>query len=312
MYSVVLATVLTAGAAAPDLGWRSHGCGGCYGAAYGGCYGVCYGGWGSCYGCNGCFGGCYGGCYGGCGGCFGGCWGSWYGCHGCYGWNGCHGCYGCNGGYYGCHGCYGGGYVVPAVPVVPAQPEYLPRGSAAPYYAPGTAVVATKRPATVLIKAASDVTVTVNGQATNRKTESETFRTPDLQVGRTYAYDVVAEAKRDGKTIVARKRVEVRAGQQSEVNFGDMSEAAAYKAETARVTVLLPKDGTLFVDGKEYGNSAKQTFDTPKLAQGKTYFYILKVEVKAEKKAAPLTKRVTVEAGKDVTVDFRSDNMVSR
>src|SRR5437660_1253881 len=43
MYSVVLATVLTAGAATPDFGF------GCYG-----CYGSCSG---SGYGCDGCYGG---------------------------------------------------------------------------------------------------------------------------------------------------------------------------------------------------------------------------------------------------------------
>src|SRR5262245_51272259 len=98
MYSVVLATMLTAGGATPD--W--HGCGGCrcscsgcYGNAFSGCHccGGCYG----CWGCSGCW-GCRG-CWGGCSGC------SCFGCCTCSGFYGCSGCYGAA--CFGCSGCAG-------------------------------------------------------------------------------------------------------------------------------------------------------------------------------------------------------------
>src|SRR5262249_27284084 len=74
MYSLVLATMLTTGAATPD--WR-FGCHGCCGGCCGGCWGCCGGCWGCCGGC--------GGCYGCCGGCWGGCYGWSSGCYGCWG-----------------------------------------------------------------------------------------------------------------------------------------------------------------------------------------------------------------------------------
>ena len=406
MYSVVLATLLTAGAAAPDFGGKGLGCHGCYGAAYGGCYGVCYGGW-ACHGCcGGCYGGCYGcyggyschgccggwSCWGGCcggswsacyGGCFGGCCGGWSSCYGgcwgaavysCYG--GCSGCYGgsCCGGWS-CYGCFGGCsgvwagwsasrpaprmgvYTAPPgpsyspPPVVgsdPSMPSYAPmmspapasvqggyvvgpsNGDVQPNYVPapvqGQSIVPSNggapqgailpgpsgnevsKPATVVIKAASDVKVLFNGQLTTRKKEQESFKTPLLKPGRLYAYDVVAEVTRDGKTYTASKKITVQAGETSEVSFGDAREViAASEAQTARITVLLPEGGKLFVDGKEHGSgAAKQTFSTPKLAKGKTYYYTLKVEVTAANNAGAKTQRVNVEAGKDVTVDFRS------
>jgi len=335
MYSVVLATVLVAGSAAPDFGGR--GCHGCYGAAYGGCYGVCYGGW-ACSGCYGCYGGC-GGCYGGCSGCWGcsGCYGGWS-CHGCCGgwsscyggcYGGCSGCYGgccgwssCYGGCYGCSGCYGGcsAYVAPVyvAPVIKPAPVY----SAAPNHnvqinpapmsnvlpPPSGQVANDKQPATVVIKAAPDVKVLFNGKETVRKKAEEAFKTPDLLPGKAYSYDVVAEVSRDGKTYTTSQRVTVRAGERSEVSFGDAAEViAAAQAEAAHITVLLPEGGKLYVDGQVRGSgAAKQTFDTPKLSKGKTYFYTLKVEVKSANNAGAKTQRVNVEAGKDVTVDFRS------
>src|SRR4051794_37612928 len=77
MYSVVLATMLTAGSATPA--WHHHGFHGCHGCW--GCHCSCYCG-GGCYSC--------------------GCWG----CHGCHRSYGCHGCYGgCS-----CYGCYSSCY----------------------------------------------------------------------------------------------------------------------------------------------------------------------------------------------------------
>jgi uncharacterized protein (TIGR03000 family) len=171
---------------------------------------------------------------------------------------------------------------------------------------------ASARPATVVIKAATDVIVKFNGQETTRKKAEESFKTPQLQPGKTYSYDVVAEATRDGQKVTASKRILVRAGQTSEVDFADMSEAVSVKTETARITVLLPEGGQLYVDGKEFGSTAKQTFDTPKLDQGKTYYYTLEMRMKSANNDGAQKRRVTVEAGKEVTVDFRTVEISNR
>lgn len=343
MYSVVLAALLTAGASAPDHGWKS--CHGCYGAAYGGCYGVCYGGWGGCYGgCSGCWGcgGCYGGCSGcwGCNGCFGGascygCYGSWSCFGGCCGtwssaYGGCSGyssCYGYSGSMSSCHGCAGGwapasggcagfssnapvvehGHHHHAAPVMNHAAPVLPQPT-------NGEVKAERMPATVVIKAASAVKISVNGQETKRNNEVESFSTPKLTPGKTYAYEVVAEIKHEGKVYTSNKRVLVKAGQQSEVDFGDMSAVIAEaQAQVARITVIMPRGGKLFVDGQEQKTKGQeQTFDTPKLAKGKSYFYVIKVEVPAGKDVDARTERVNVQAGKEVTVDFRNQFVAQR
>jgi uncharacterized protein (TIGR03000 family) len=167
------------------------------------------------------------------------------------------------------------------------------------------------QPATVVISAPRDVTVTFNGQVTNRTSEVESFQTPNLTPGRSYAYQVKAEAVRDGKKVTRSKRVLVRAGGRSRVDFTDMDTVAASTetSDSARVLVLLPEGSRLYVDGKAYGTSARQTFTTPKLEKGKVYYYTVKSERMEDNKAD--TRRVNVEAGKDVTVDFRDRNVVS-
>ena len=140
----------------------------------------------------------------------------------------------------------------------------------------------------------------------------------DLVVGRTYAYVIGAEVVREGKAYNTSKRVLVRAGQQTEIDFGDMSAVIAEaQADTAHITVILPQGGKLFVDGKEQvTSSSQQTFDTPKLTKGKSYYYVFKVELPAgkdkDKEPDFRAQRVTVEAGKEVTVDFRSMFVANR
>jgi uncharacterized protein (TIGR03000 family) len=165
-------------------------------------------------------------------------------------------------------------------------------------------------PAMVMVKAATDVKVTFNGVATNRRSEEEVFLTPDLRPGRTYAYQVKAEAYRDGKKVTRTRRVLVRAGTRSRVDFSDMGTAVASNdGESARVTVLLPQDTRLYIAGKAYGTTSKQTFTTPRLKKGKSYHYSIKAERLDDGQAD--VRRVNVQAGKEVTVDFRQRNLAS-
>jgi uncharacterized protein (TIGR03000 family) len=166
-------------------------------------------------------------------------------------------------------------------------------------------------PAEVVIAAAAGVTIRVNGQVTPRKTEMETFLTPDLQAGRTYAYQVEAEATIDGKPVRKTRRVEVRAGWQTQVDFTDLKPAAVAKgSETARVTILLPEGAKLYVEGKPIAASGKKTFETPKLEKGRVYSYTMRAERTADNTSQ--TRRVSVEAGKAVTVDFRTHDVAAR
>ena len=199
MYSVVLATVLTAGGATPDC-WWSHSCWtSCHG-----CYSSCYGCSGSCTGW-GCYGSCHGwGCYGSCNGCWSSCYGS---------------CYGCSASCYG--SCYGTSWTPSYASAVPTYSNWSPPGSA-PQMQKVPEISTGMQAASVVIKASPDVKLKVNGQATPLDSVEQRFRTPLLQAGQVYSYEIVATGMRDGKEVSETRKVLVRAGQESRVDFTDM------------------------------------------------------------------------------------------
>ena len=57
--------------------------------------------------------------------------------------------------------------------------------------------------------------------------------------------------------------------------------------------------------------SAVRSFQTPKLEPGRSYFYTLKADVVRDGRTVSASKRVTVEAGKEATVEF-SDLLVQQ
>ena len=310
MYSVMLATMLTVGGATPDWGCRGC-CGGCCGGCWGNAF-SCYGCCGGCWGCYGCCGGCWG-CYGCCGGCWGGCYGCWGGCYGasCYGCcGGCYGCwggcYGCCGGCYGCYGCYGGwgGVVVAAapavgVPVVPVAPgtQSLP-----PPQKKDEKKSSLGNSAEVLLKAPLNVQLSLDGNVIPRTAAEQAFRTPALESGYGYTYTFKASVAREGRTVSYIKQVQVRAGEVSEADFTKLTTQGK---DAAKVTVKLPSDARLYVDGVQCPlTSATRSFDTPDLDAGQRYYYTLKAEVVRDGVMSTKERRVTVEAGKQVTIEF--------
>jgi uncharacterized protein (TIGR03000 family) len=171
-----------------------------------------------------------------------------------------------------------------------------------------TAVAGAGAPATVVVKAPAGVRLTVNDQPTALSKTEETFTTPSLQPGLTYSYVFKAEADRAGKPATVTRRVSVRAGEESRVDLTDMLAEAPNRvpADVARVTVLLPADARLSVDGVALrAGSAQRTFDTPKIEPGRSYHYTFTAEVVREGQTHTRNRRVYVEAGKEVTVDFK-------
>lgn len=303
MYSVVLAAMLTAGEVTPDFGRGCHGCyGGCHGCyGCGGCFG-CYG-CGGCFGCYGCS-GCYGGCYGcwGCGGCYGcgGCFGC-YGCGGCYG--SCFGCYGCGGG---CYGCHGGVVIIKQAPAPPKKEEKKDKKDKK------TSVDEDR--ATVIVEVPADTGLFVQGQSVPMTSTTRTFTTPELEPGRTYYYNMKAVGDRNGLLVSQTKQVAIKAGETVRVEFRDLQ--AESGAAVARVSVRLPEDARLFVDGVACPlKSSKREFDTPKLEPGQKYSYTLKAEVVRDGQTLSEEKQVILQAGRKVEVDFnklRSEAAASR
>lgn len=154
----------------------------------------------------------------------------------------------------------------------------------------------------------ADAQLYVDGQRTNLTSTTRTFTTPQLQLGRDYYYTVMAEAVRDGRTATESKRVVVRAGYQSRVTFADLTAPAVQAKETsapARITVRLPADARLFVNGEACTlTSTTRSFETPRLEAGKDYAYTFKAEVVRDGRTRSEDRRVVFQAGKQVTVDF--------
>jgi len=82
-------------------------------------------------------------------------------------------------------------------------------------------------------------------------------------------------------------------------------------ARAARVTVRLPADARLFIDGELCPlTSATRSFNTPALQPGREYTYNLRMEVTRNGVRRAQSQRVTFSAGRQVTVDFREATSV--
>lgn len=225
MYSMVLMAALTTAVDMPDRGRRGGGCCGCYGGM---AWGGGYGGWGGCMGMGmgmGGWGGCMGMGYGGCGGMgYGGCGGMGWGGYGRggYGWGGW------GGGYSGY--VLGGG--MPAIGSYAYSPMISGYGTAiaglnGTIVSPGMtqsfyanpAVSNQANEATIVVHLPQDANLTIDGQATQSRSATRTFRSPPLESGKTYTYTLRAESNRDGQFVNAKKTIEVRAGERTEVTM---------------------------------------------------------------------------------------------
>ena len=73
--------------------------------------------------------------------------------------------------------------------------------------------------ATVVVNLPADATLTANDQATATKSERREFVTPALERGKTYSYTLKMTVERDGRTVEESKKILVRAGEKTTVNF---------------------------------------------------------------------------------------------
>jgi len=168
------------------------------------------------------------------------------------------------------------------------------------------------QPATVVVKAPVDVEVKVNGQMTTRPSIEETFTTPGLIPGRTYKYVFSAKGNKGEKTVETTKEVTVEAGKKSIVDFTNLdAPTAVVENDSAKVTVIMPGTGKVLVNDVEVTVSGKRTFDTPILVKGQRYYYTFKADVLKDGKSTTITRRVDVEAGKTITVDFTPDPVLT-
>ena len=73
--------------------------------------------------------------------------------------------------------------------------------------------------ATVAVTLPADAKLLFNGVAATGTGETRSFRTPPLQNGQTYTYELTAEVVRDGKTQTVTEKVLVRGGEKATVTL---------------------------------------------------------------------------------------------
>ncbi|HZY86783.1 MAG TPA: TIGR03000 domain-containing protein [Gemmataceae bacterium] len=170
-----------------------------FGRRGGGGYGG-YGGWGNYGGYNNGWG--YGSGYGGMG-------------YGGYGWG--------NSGYYRPgYGGYGNSYFAPGY--VSSGTPVLPGNTTSFYYAPGAQLggagaAADPNAAVIDVRVPADAQVWFDGDATQQRGGDRLFTSPALEPGKNYHYDVKVRWTQNGKPVERTRRVDVRAGQHTTVDF---------------------------------------------------------------------------------------------
>jgi uncharacterized protein (TIGR03000 family) len=261
MYSVLLLAAMTTGEAAPALHHRGHGASNCnaylghswgsWGSCYGGCYGIGYtgwvniggwghphaaaaGGWGLPYGADVGWGQAYSGDAG---------WGrpyAGYGFssagHGGY-WPGYMG-YGGGGGYSSHAYGYGGGLVVPSAKVITPSAEQLPPGTVIDgkqtARQAGSETSGASQTARLIVDLPEGARLFVDDGEVAKPGTSRTFRTPALEKGEVYYYELRAEIERDGKVLSQKRRVVVSAGKTVTADFRNLGSATSVAAASPR------------------------------------------------------------------------------
>jgi uncharacterized protein (TIGR03000 family) len=134
---------------------------------------------------------------------------------------------GYDGGYSYGPAYYGGGVYSGYGPGLMPGYAYAPNGvtdTTSFYYQPGTQPGAAVsgldgRSALIDIRVPPDARVTFDGDATAQTGPDRLFSSPPLDRGRAYHYTVTARWTQDGQPVERTRRVEVRAGQRSTVDF---------------------------------------------------------------------------------------------
>jgi uncharacterized protein (TIGR03000 family) len=80
---------------------------------------------------------------------------------------------------------------------------------------------------TVIVKAPRDAKMYVDGVYVPMKSSKRAFNTPKIKKGRKYYYTVKLVVTRNGKKVVQKRKIYVKAGKKTYVKFGDMNPVSA-------------------------------------------------------------------------------------
>jgi uncharacterized protein (TIGR03000 family) len=116
---------------------------------------------------------------------------------------------------------------VPAIqgtPIVPATPEVKPEVKPD---APAPKTGSSAAPAKILVNLPADAKLFVDDFATKSTSDNRSFVTPELAPAKAFSYTLKAEIVRDGKTLTASEKVEVKAGDEINISLPVEKFAAA-------------------------------------------------------------------------------------
>jgi uncharacterized protein (TIGR03000 family) len=215
---------------------------------------------------------------------------------------------GCCGGYAApvYTGCTG--YAVPAAGPTVVGYAGTPRYSDLP--ATGIPEAVATLPANrgqVVVRVPADAKLFADGQATQLSGTERVFLTPDLSGSRDFQYTLKVEYTINGETKSDSKQVVVRAGHRTIVDFA----VPSAEKTTSSVTVTLPENSKLFVDGVAAASTGgKHIFNTPELPKGKPFVYEFRADVEKDGKTESVSQKVTFNAGEPIVIDFTDTTAV--
>jgi uncharacterized protein (TIGR03000 family) len=120
----------------------------------------------------------------------------------------------------------GGVTIEAAVPFPPIEVASEP---------PPPSADAPRKSADLVVRLPADARLFVDGRATEQSGPKRTFETPDLRVGKAYSYEVKVVAVRGTFTVAETRRVTVRAGETTAVDFDERSLSRDGVAEATKV-----------------------------------------------------------------------------
>ncbi len=92
-----------------------------------------------------------------------------------------------------------------------------------------------------------------------------------------------------------------------ETGAGNSTRFVSASPSKAAITVSLPEDAKLYVDGVACPlKSARRSFNTPALQTGREYYYTLRAEVTRNGRPFTQSQQVVVSAGRRVNVEFKN------
>lgn len=157
----------------------------------------------------------------------------------------------------------------------------------------------------VRLRVPADATLFVNGWQVPVTPE---FLVPALESGKVCSCDFKVVVVRGGKTMTRTRRLTVRSGEVVRLDYDDMTAAPAADEKQgagARLTVRLPEEARLYVDGAVCPvSSDSRSFETPALRPGMAYCYTLRAEVVRDGRPVSESRRVDFRAGDQVVVNF--------